>query len=114
MTGLTIDPSHILIDHLLYRSANLIVILTRIEEGLPAIYAVLVGYHVLKLPLLVKLGPRVEWHHIWVVVLATASCRVSELVEFLLDTDLLTRSVHLLFLLIKMHGLNNKIDSSFD
>ena len=114
MTGLTIDPCHIPIDHLLYGSTNLIVILTRIEHSLPAIYTVLVGYHVLKLPLLVELGPRVEWHHVWVVVLATASRRVSELLEFLLDTDLLPRSVHLLFLLIKMHGLNNKIDSSFD
>lgn len=92
----------------------LIVILTRIKQGLPAVYAVLVGHHVAQLPLLVKLGPRVEWQNIRIVVLATASGRVSELLKFLLDTDLISRSVHLLFLLIKMHSLNNKNDSSFD
>ena len=73
MTGLTIHPGHIVIIHGVDGSARLIELLTRCEHPLPAIDAVLASHHVAELPLLVLLGPRVEWQHVWVVVLAAAT-----------------------------------------
>lgn len=108
MTRLAVHPGHIVIVHGVHGSAHLIELLTRCEHALPAVDAVLASHHVAQLPLLVLLGPRVEGQHIWVVVLAAATNRVSELLKFLLDTDLIPRSVRMLILLIVLHGLNNK------
>lgn len=96
-----------MVNYWIARSATLIVLLTRREHGLPAVEAVLVRHHVTQLPFLVQLGPRVKWHHVWIVVLAAAPDRGPELLQFMLDTDLVPRSVTVLFLLIILHGLNN-------
>lgn len=117
MTRLSVDPCHLIIVNdwmmmVICRSTYLIVLVTRCEEGLPAVETVLTSHHVAQLPLLVLLGPRVKGHYIWVVVLAATPDRGPKLLQFLLDTDLLPRSVTMLFLLIILHGLNNNNDSS--